>query len=423
MAMDRSARIIEQVVREEWGRVLSIVVSYTRDLELAEDVTQDAVIAALTHWNEKGIPISPLAWLVQTARRKAIDRIRRHRNFERKRAEYEILLELEQKDAPNDIPKEEDAHIPDERLRLVFTCCHPALAEASCIALTLRTLGGLTTAEIARAFLVSEETMAQRLVRAKRKIRATNIPYEVPEPDLLEDRLQSVLSVLYLIFNEGFSVTTGENLSRLDLCDEAIRLTQMLNHLMPDTPEIMGLLALMLLHDARKQGRVDATGAMVPLNAQDRSLWHKKQITAGSGILKKALKLRAPGPYQIQAAISAIHAESQNHDSTDWQEISLLYERLFQFQPSPIVQLNSVVAQSYAHGPEHALRALCKLENTEKLTRYQPFYAAKADISRRAGQFGNAVEAYEKAIDLSGNQKEKDFLINRLTDMKKQANR
>jgi RNA polymerase sigma-70 factor, ECF subfamily len=420
MTMDSGARIIEQVVREEWGRVLSIVVSYTRDLELAEDVTQDAVIAALTHWNEKGIPISPLAWLVQTARRKAIDRIRRHQNFERKRPEYELLLELERKTGPDDI-SEEEAHIPDERLRLVFTCCHPALAESSRIALTLRTLGGLTTAEIARAFLVSEETMAQRLVRAKRKIRATNIPYEVPEPDLLEDRLQSVLSVLYLIFNEGFSVTTGKNLSRLDLCDEAIRLTQMLDHLIPDTPEIMGLLALMLLHDARKRGRVDTTGAMVPLNAQDRSLWHSSQITTGCEILKQALRLGAPGPYQIQAAISAIHAEAENHEATDWQEISLLYDRLYEFQPSPIIQLNAVVAQSYVRSPDQALVALRDLENIGKLREYQPFYAAKADISRRAGQFDSAMTAYEKAIDLSGNQKEKDFLINRLTELKMQA--
>ncbi|MEH6545304.1 MAG: DUF6596 domain-containing protein [Sneathiella sp.] len=238
---------------------------------------------------------------------------------------------------------------------------------------------------------------------------------------MLEERLQSVLSVLYLIFNEGFSVTTGENLSRLDLTDEAIRLTQMLAHLMPNTPEIMGLLALMLLHDARKQGRVDATGAMVPLNAQDRSLWHKTQIQTGCKILKQALRLRAPGPYQIQAAISAIHAEAEAHEATDWQEISLLYERLYEFQPSPIILLNGIVAQSYALGPERALEALCNLENIGQLIEYQPFYAAKADIFRRAGQFDNAVTAYEKAIGLSGNQKEKDFLVNRLTELKVQA--
>lgn len=421
MTIDSSARIIEQVVREEWGRLLSIVVSYTRDLELAEDVTQDAVIAALTHWNEKGIPNSPLAWLVQTARRKAIDRIRRHRNFERKRAEYEILLELEQSSIPEDTLKEEDAHIPDERLRLVFTCCHPALAESARIALTLRTLGGLTTAEIARAFLVSEETMAQRLVRAKRKIRVTNIPYEVPEAGLLEERLQSVLSVLYLIFNEGFSVTTGKNLSRLPLCDEAIRLTQMLDHLLPNTAEIMGLLALMLLHDARKNGRIDTTGAMVPLDAQNRSQWDKSQITRGCTILKQALRLGAPGPYQIQAAISAIHAEAKNHDATNWQEISLLYDKLYEFQPSPIIQLNGVVARSYIVGPERTLESLSNLENIGAMTGYQPFYAAKADIFKRAGHFDQAVAAYTKAIDLSGNQKERDFLVSRLTDLRRQA--
>jgi RNA polymerase sigma-70 factor, ECF subfamily len=421
MTIDSSSLIIEQIVREEWGRVLSIVASYTRDLELAEDVTQDAVIAALTHWKERGLPNSPLAWLVQTARRKAIDRIRRHQNFERKRPEYELLLKIEQNESPDRFLQEDEAHIPDERLRLVFTCCHPAIEQSSRVALTLRTLGGLTTEEISRAFLVKDETLAQRLVRAKRKIRATNIPYEVPEPDLLEERLQSVLSVLYLIFNEGYSATSGQKLSRLDLCDEAIRLTRMLVHLMPNTPEIMGLLALMLLHDARKKGRVDETGAMVPLDEQDRTLWQKTQIDLGGKILRQALSLGVPGPYQIQAAISAIHCEAQSHEKTNWEEISLLYAKLYEFLPSPIVELNAVVAQSYADGPETALESLSRLKEIEKLIEYQPFYAAKADFLRRAGQYCKAREAYEKAISLSGNEKEKDFLINRLNGMNSQS--
>jgi len=416
MTEDSTTEIIENIVRGEWGRVLSILASYTGDIGLSEDVMQDAFIAALTHWRTRGIPTSPRAWLLQTARRKAIDRLRRDTNFERKRSEYEILLSLEQQAGMEDMADDADLAIPDERLRLVFTCCHPALSESARIALTLRTLGGLTTPEIARAFLVTEETMAQRLVRAKKKIRATKIPYEVPGPELLPNRLQSVLSVLYLIFNEGYAVTSGSALTRTDLCDEAIRLGHMLTELMPDTSETRGLLALMLLHDARKEGRTDISGAMVPLIEQNRALWDKAQIDEGVRILKSALATGNPGPYQIQAAISAIHAEAKGPEETDWQEIALLYGKLYEFQPSPIVELNAAVAWSYADGPEAGLRALSTLEENKALQQYQPFYAAKADIYRRAGQQENAKNAYKTAISLTTNATEKDFLIKRLTE-------
>ncbi len=417
MKQDSTARIIEDMVRQEWGRVLSILVSYIQDMELAEDVMQEALIAALQHWEPRGIPDSPRAWLLQTARRKAIDRLRRDTNFKRKRAEYELLLSLEQQAGLNEAAEEADQDIPDERLRLIFTCCHPALSEPARIALTLRTLGGLTTGEIGRAFLVSEETMAQRLVRAKRKIRLANIPYEIPGPDLLAQRLQSVLSVIYLIYNEGYAVTSGDSLTRADLCLEAIRLARLLVKLMPDVAEAGGLLSLMLLHDSRRTERTDEHGMFIALTDQDRRQWNRDQIEEGIHILKQALALGPPGPYQIQAAISAVHAEADSHEATNWHEITLLYDKLYEYQPTPIVQLNAAVALSYSHGPDDALRALSEITCNGSLDDYQPFHAALADLYRRAGDKQRACRSYEQAISLSNNRAEKTFLKKRLEEL------
>ncbi|MCR9212909.1 MAG: RNA polymerase sigma factor [Proteobacteria bacterium] len=417
MKQDSTARIIEDVVRQEWGRVLSILVSYTRDMELAEDVMQEALIAALQHWGPRGIPESPRAWLLQTARRKAIDRLRRDANFSRKRAEYELLLSLEQQAGLNDTENHMDQDIPDERLRLIFTCCHPALSEGARIALTLRTLGGLTTEEIARAFLVSEGTMAQRLVRAKKKIKLANIPYDIPGPELLAERVQSVFSVIYLIYNEGYAVTSGDTLTRADLCTEAIRLARLLVRLMPDVAEAAGLLSLLLLHDSRRTERTDDQGMFIALIDQDRSRWDRDQIIEGVKILKAALVMGPPGPYQIQAAISAVHAEAESHEATNWHEIALLYEKLFEYQPTSIVQLNAAVALSFAQGPEKGLEMLSEIVCDGTLDDYQPFHAALADLYRRVGNKQKASAAYEQAISLSNNVAEKEFLEKRLQEM------
>lgn len=421
MTQDSTARIIEDMVRQEWGRVLSILVSYTRDMELAEDVMQEALIAALQHWGNRGIPDAPRAWLLQTARRKAIDRLRRDANFSRKRAEYEHLLSLEQQAGLQEGPQEADQDIPDERLRLIFTCCHPALSESARIALTLRTLGGLTTEEIGRAFLVSEVTMAQRLVRAKKKIKLANIPYEIPGPELLAERLQSVLSVIYLIYNEGYAATSGETLTRADLCNEAIRLARLLVRRMPEVAETGGLLSLLLLHDSRRTERTDADGMFIALTEQDRSQWDRDKIDEGIRILKKALALGPPGPYQIQAAISAVHAEAETHEATNWHEIALLYGKLYEYQPSPIVRLNAAVALSYARGPEEGLEAIKDICCSGALDDYQPYHAALADLHRRAGNKQLASQSYEQAISLSGNLAEKEFLKTRLEEMNQSA--
>ena len=404
---------VEKIVRDEWGRVHSALIGYVRDFELAEDVLQDAIVAALRHWTENGIPRSPRAWLLQTARRKAIDRYRRRANFEAKRAEYEVLLELDRQSRPDDV----DETIPDERLRLVFTCCHPALAEQARVALTLRTLGGLTTSEIASAFLVSEETMAQRIVRAKRKIKKAAIPYSLPEPSQLPERLGSVLSVIYLIFNEGYAATSGVHTTRSDLCREAIRICRVLWQLMPGEPEIAGLLALMLLHDSRRPARTNDAGVMETLENQDRRLWNREQISEGSSILKQALAMGRIGSYQIQAAISAVHSEAASHEATDWNEIALLYGKLYTLQPSPIVLLNAAVALSFSLSAEAGLGALEELEQSGELHGYQPYHAARADLSRRAGQSESAKAEYRKAIELSGNASQRKFLQNRLREL------
>jgi RNA polymerase sigma-70 factor (ECF subfamily) len=407
---------VEAIVREEWGRVLATLVGYVRDMDLAEDVLQDAVVAALQHWPTSGVPEQPRAWLLQTARRKAIDRFRRDARFKAKREQLEHLVAADRK-ARHD--EDEEATV-DERLSLIFTCCHPALAEQARVALTLRTLGGLTTTEIARAFLVPETTMAQRLVRAKRKIKAANIPYRVPPPNLWPERLDSVLSVVYFIFNEGYSATSGRKLTRGDLCDEAVRLGSILVDLAPEESEVAGLVALMLLHDSRRDARTDDEGNLVTLENQDRGLWDRQRIDDGERILRRALAMGRPGPYQVQAAISAVHAGADSHTGTDWQQIVGLYRKLYELQPSWVVKLNEVVALSFAEGAEAGLEALGELEQQEMLDRYQPFHAARADLLRRAGRKEEAAAEYRRALELTNNAAEQRFLESRLTELQQE---
>jgi len=410
-APDPARAAIETIVREEWGRVLAILIGYVRDFSIAEDMLQDAVVSALQHWPGEGLPDNPGGWLLQTARRKAIDLYRRDTRFKAKQDELVRMIQIET------TPEEPGETIVDERLSMMFTCCHPALGEQARVALTLRALGGLTTTEIARAFLLPETTMAQRLVRAKRKIKAANIPYRVPPAHLWPERLASVLSVVYFVFNEGYVASSGRSLTRGDLCEEAIRLGRILVDLAPDEPEAAGLLALMLLHDSRRAARTGPDGELITLEHQDRSLWDQEKIAAGENLLQGALRARRPGPYQVQAAISAVHASAESHTTTDWEQIRLLYRKLGELQPSRVVQLNEAVALSFSAGPDAALDALERLGDPGVLERYQPFWAARADILRRAGSLQEAAEAYRRALDLTDNAAERSFLERRLADV------
>ena len=411
--------VIEQTFRNESGRVLATLISHLNDFQLAEDVFQEALIVALERWPKDGVPRKPGAWITTTARRKAIDRIRRDNTFEQKQKILQALAEQDQAFTREDMMD----GIPDERLKLIFTCCHPALAPEAQVALTLRTLGGLDTAEIANAFLVPVPTMAQRLVRAKRKIKKAGIPYRVPPKHLLPERLDTILSVIYLIFNEGYSASTGEALVRQDLCQEAIRLARTLNDLLrkdkdlTEDAEALGLLALMLLHDSRREARADEMGDIILLEDQDRSLWNRAQIEEGTAVLEKALHMKQPGPYQIQAAISALHAEAKTAAATDWLQIALLYEALYQFTPSPIVQLNHAVAVAMAEGPMRGLALLDGLQDTAVLQNYHLYHAARADLLRRAGWFDEAAEAYAVAVELTQNEVEQNYLRKRLAEM------
>lgn len=401
---------IEHAVRVERARVLASLVADLRDLELAEDMFQEALVAAIEAWPERGIPRSPGAWLLTTARRRAIDRIRRSANFEVKRAEYEIMIKLEHQMTVD----EPDGDIPDERLRLIFICCHPALSEPAQTALTLKTVAGLRTGEIAQAFVTTEETMAQRLVRAKRKIKTANIPYIVPDAVSLPDRLSAVLSVIYLIFNEGYSASSGDQPIRKDLCREAIRLALLLRELLPRQAEIAGLLALMLLNDSREPARCDAAGDLVTLEHQDRSLWDRDQIARGSTLLIGAMAQGEIGPYQIQAAISAVHCESANYRSTDWEQICLLYEKLYEMMPSDVVMLNAAVALSMASNAETGLQAIKSIEESGSLDGYIPFHIARAEMLLRAGFKTQAADAFRTAIGMTCNSAEHRYLTGRL---------
>lgn len=415
--MHQTSNTIEKLVREEWGKLLASLIAQLHDFQLAEDALQDALESALVHWKRNGLPRSPVAWLLQTARRKAIDRLRRNANFKSKSDQiaYETKLNALVQMDTKEMAMATAPEIPDERLALIFTCCHPSLDKKSRTALTLHTLGGLTTGEIAHAFLDKKTTMAQRLVRAKRKIVSAGIPYAVPNATQWPARIQTVLSVLYFIFNEGYFSAHGESQLRINLSEEAIRLTQILTVLMPDETETAGLLALMLLHDSRRPAREDKAGYMVALVHQDRSLWDKTKISRGLGLLNQTLQRGQPGPYQIQAAISAIHAEAISFDKTNWLEIVHLYDQLYLVQPNPVITLNKIVAISHVEGPLIALSLLEEIE--DELQGYQPFYAAKGDFLLLARDFLAAEIAFLKAIDLTSEDKTRVFLQQKLGAM------
>ncbi|MEP1206249.1 MAG: RNA polymerase sigma factor [Rhizobiaceae bacterium] len=415
-------RIIERTVREEWGRILAALVKSVGDFQLAEDCLQEALAIALDKWRRDGLPDSPAAWLLTAARRKAIDRLRREQNFSSKQGDIAYLMDLENSAAAAAAADEggegDDTAIPDKRLEMIFTCCHPALEQKTRIALTLRTLGGLTTEEIAAAFLDRPQAMAQRLVRAKKKIKLAGIPYEIPELDVLPERISSVLSVIYLIFNEGYSASSGDSPVRADLCDEAIRLARIVAQLLPEECEVAGLLALMLLHDSRRLTRTDDEGALIPLEHQNRRRWDRGKIDQGSQLLHQVLPKDRLGPYQLQAAISAVHAQSSSWKETDWHQIEALYALLYQINPSPVIRLNQSLALSYTRSPADALSMLEEAATSGALENYQPFYAAKADLLARAGQKQEAEESYRSAITLSDNDSERQFLEEKLTALK-----
>lgn len=403
---------IDRVFREEAGRVTAGLIKVLGDFELAQDVVQDAFAIALRRWPKEGVPQRPGAWLTTVARNRALDRIRRRRTHAEREEELRRLARAE--DALDELL---DRELPDERLRLVFTCCHPALVQHAQVALTLSTLGGLSTPEIARAFLTSETTMAQRLVRAKRKIKLAGIPYEVPPASAWPERLASVLAVVYLVFNEGYAATAGEAMIRAELCHEAIRLGRVIAELMPDEPEVHGLLALMLLHDARREARVGPDGELVLLEDQDRSQWNHEQIVLGCAHLDRAMTMRAPGPYQIQAAIAALHGRAPASADTDWPQIAALYGALAQHRPSPIVELNRAVAIAMAHGPEAGLERLDHLDRDGALAGYHLLPAAQADLLRRSGRREEAAAAYRRALALVSNETERRYLSRRLAQL------
>jgi RNA polymerase sigma-70 factor, ECF subfamily len=401
-----AAAALERAYRDERADVLATLARrLDGDLALAEDAVQDAVLAAAVEWDRRGVPERPGAWLTTTAWRKALDRIRRDRALA---ARLPFLLEPSVTDDP--LPAYDLSSLEDDRLRMLFACCHPALAVEARMALTLRSVAGLTVAEIARAFITSESAMERRLVRARRKVADARIPFRVPPDDLLPQRLAGVLRVVYLVFNEGHTPTAGDEPLRRELCEEAIRLGRQLARLMPDDAETVGLLALMLLVDARRPARIDEAGAYVSLDDQDRARWDTPRIEEGQSLLNRALRLPGPGPYVIQAAIAALHAEAASVDVTDWAQIAELYGELARRDPSPVVAINRAVAVAFADGPEAGLKLLDGLDADRRLARYQPLYAARAELLRRAGDAAAADAAYARSISLSANAQERAAL-------------
>jgi RNA polymerase sigma-70 factor, ECF subfamily len=406
---------VDAAFRDEWGRVVATLIRTTGDWDLAEECAQDAFAMALQRWPQDGIPGRPGAWLTTTARNRAIDVLRRRAVGAAKLREVAATSDPVYDSGP-DHGGPDHSGVPDDRLRLMFTCCHPALSLEARVALTLRTLAGLTTAEIARAFLASEQTMAKRLVRAKQKITKAGIPYRVPPAHLLPERTSAVLGVLYLLFNEGYSATAGADLVRQNLSAEAIRLARVLTRLMPDEPEATGLLALMLLHDARRSARVDAAGDLVTLEDQDRGRWDATEIGEGVSLLDRALRGGRPGPYQVQAAIAACHATAPTADRTDWAQIAGLYGRLLEFLPTPVVELNYAVAVGMARGPEAGLQLVAALEASGKLAGYHLLPATRADLLRRLGRSHEAAAAYREALELTSTDAERRYLSRRLAE-------
>ncbi|MCX7299509.1 MAG: RNA polymerase sigma factor [Rhodobacterales bacterium] len=397
---------LTRIMHEDRGRLMAALVGALGHFDLAEEALADALESAMIHWGRAGEPDRPQGWLLRVARRKAIDRIRRQTRWRDRLPDLDMLARADEDAASDPAPD-----IPDDRLRLIFTCCHPALDPKSRVALTLRTIAGLSTAEIARAFLDQEPTMGQRLSRAKARIAATGIPFAVPGPEEWPDRLNSVLTVIYLVFNEGYAATAGDTQIRAALCEEAIFLARLMAELTGDDPEVAGLLSLMLTTHARRPARMASVGTMIPLDEQDRALWDKTLISEGLAMLDRALVRLTPGPCQIKAAISALHVQAASHAATDWRQMLLLYDSLYRFEPTAVVRLNRAVVVAQLGGLTAAIDELESL--SEPLEHYQPFHAARADLLSRAGQIKAAQNAYSRAIELSGTKAERAFLLAR----------
>ena len=414
--MPQASDTLERVFREEYGRIIATLIRTSGSFDLAEEALQEAFTAAASTWESEGAPRNPGAWLTTVAHRKLLDAVRRDKTRTDKQSEIEYEASRLQ---PFVEPAllEEPVQYPDDRLRLIFTCCHPSLSREAQVALTLRTLGGLTTTEIAHAFLLPEPTLAQRLVRAKQKIRLANIPYEVPSLQIIGARLVAVQAVIYLIFNEGYAASTGQSLLRNDLCSEAIRLGRLLCELLPDEPENTGLLALMLLQNSRRDARVNAEGELVTLEEQDRSLWDRQAIDEGVRLIETALTRGRAGNYQVQAAIAAVHSEATNAEATDWRQIVALYEELMRTTSSPVVALNHAAAVAMSDGFDHGLHLIESANATGILDNYHLFHASRADLLRRLHRSAEATEAYERALALTTNNVEQNYIRRRLREL------
>ncbi|HEY2384622.1 MAG TPA: RNA polymerase sigma factor [Terriglobia bacterium] len=410
--------VAESVFRQESGRIAATLIRISGSFDRAEEAMQEAFASALASWPERGIPQNPAAWITAAAHRKLIDRSRREKTHLDHEDSIRYHAETVTPPAGHNLnDDQQDMHLQDDRLRLIFTCCHPALRPEAQVSLTLKTLGGLTTAEIAKSFFIPEATVAQRIVRAKRKIEEARIPYEVPSAERLPERLAAVRAVIYLIFNEGYLSTAGDRLIRTDLCAEAIRLARVLCELLIDVPENQGLLALMLLHDSRRDARANAAGELVPLEEQDRSLWHRGQIYEGLRLVEQALKAGAAGPFQIQAAIAAVHAEAVIAGETDWAQIAALYGELQRFQPSAVISLNRAVAIAMSEGLEKGLELIDSLQAAPEFQSYYLYHAARADILRRIGNYAEALKDYRLALALAGNSVEQRYLQRRISEL------